>query len=498
MPIGIESVTQYKKALMALPDYQFATRQITWPSPKVCKEVKNIIKEYSAKLIYDQVQTHADRAAHCIIRDSYRVGQLIRILLDLWCSNERLHLRERFSIAARHHMLLRDQNLRNLNFSDCFSTIISRTQHRGVQQAVALLFCLDKGKTLKVGEVKFACATRYYNLYRCPFSAFAFYMFSKLQEEPPFLKNSRWHNFKVLLVDKEEGISAVQQYKATKQIFLDHGIHTSRVTHGGRHAGAMEAESLGIPTNTIKKGGGWKDRLGRLVTHYLGKVPSEFARGMAGFWTKPFALERNRVDPSIELQQLNFPWIENFFGAENMEWKVECLNEMTQIYENEFREEARETEFVEEVGQSGRSQIVAEQSAQAVNLHQSVDASKRSFLKMLIRCRRIILQDAAVYLLAKKENYIVNTHPSAFNLFRSHQFKAFQEQVKVALETPMNDRLREYENIFPHLVDSQNEVSSRIAGFDQQLNQSQVKIQREVADIRHQKRDNQDSMSKYK
>lgn len=181
LPIGIESVNQYKKALMALHDYQFETRRIVWPSPKVCKEVKNIIKQYGERLKYDQVQTHADRAAHCIIRDSYKIGQLTRILLDLWCSNDRFHMRERFSIAARHHMLLRDQDLRNLNFSDCFSTIISRTQHRGVQQAVALLFCLDKVKTLKDGEVKFACAMRHYNLYRCPFSAFAFYLFSKLQ-----------------------------------------------------------------------------------------------------------------------------------------------------------------------------------------------------------------------------------------------------------------------------------------------------------------------------
>ena len=133
VPIGIESVKQYKKALMALHEFQVTTRGIAWPSPKVCKEVKNVIKQYETNLVYEQVQTNADRAAHCIIRDSYKIGQFIKILLDLWCSTGKHHLRERFSISARHHMLLRDQDLRNLNFSDCFSTIISRTQHRGVQ-----------------------------------------------------------------------------------------------------------------------------------------------------------------------------------------------------------------------------------------------------------------------------------------------------------------------------------------------------------------------------
>jgi hypothetical protein len=72
-----------------------------------------------------------------------------------------------------------------------------------------------------------------------------------------------------------------------KKALLDQTIYTTRVTHGGRHAGAMEVEALGIPLDLIKRGGGWKDRLGRLETHYLGKLPSQFARGIAGFWDKP-------------------------------------------------------------------------------------------------------------------------------------------------------------------------------------------------------------------
>ncbi|KAL7311396.1 hypothetical protein PS15m_009165 [Mucor circinelloides] len=55
------------------------------------------------------------------------------------------------------------------------------------------------------------------------------------------------------------------------------------MTHGGRHASAMEAEGPGIPFDLIKREGGWKDRLGRLETHYLGKLSSSSARGMTGF-----------------------------------------------------------------------------------------------------------------------------------------------------------------------------------------------------------------------
>ena len=50
-----------------------------------------------------------------------------------------------------------------------------------MQLALCLVFSLDKGKTLKEGEVKFACAIRHENVFRCPFGAFAFYMFSMLQ-----------------------------------------------------------------------------------------------------------------------------------------------------------------------------------------------------------------------------------------------------------------------------------------------------------------------------
>jgi hypothetical protein len=181
VPLGFESVNQYKKALMYLHSFQCERRSIKWPSPKTTKELLDLLKEYERNLVYNQVQTNADRAAHCVIRDSYKPGQLIKILKTLWTSTSKTNLREMFSISARHHMLLRDQDLRYMNFADCFSTIIPKNQHRGTQQAVSIVFCLDKGKTLKEGEVKFACAMRHENIFRCPVSAFAFFLYSLFQ-----------------------------------------------------------------------------------------------------------------------------------------------------------------------------------------------------------------------------------------------------------------------------------------------------------------------------
>ncbi|CAO3657686.1 unnamed protein product [Mucor hiemalis] len=240
------------------------------------------------------------------------------------------------------------------------------------------------------------------------------------QEMPSFLDNRRWHNFKVF-VDKEVEISPVQQYITTKKIFEDYDKFTTRVTHGGCHAGTMEAESFGIPIDVIKKGGGWKDGLGRLETHYLGKVPSEFARGMAGFWVKPFGLSRkNRVDPPVELQEKFFPWIEDVFG-ENASWNKECIDKMNQIDDSEFIEEDSPIEIIEEVvaeGENEQSSSSRRKGKQRETVaDQSIDAAKRGFLKLLVRCRRIILQDAAVFLCLGKENDIVNTRLSVSNVF---------------------------------------------------------------------------------
>ncbi|KAG2211324.1 hypothetical protein INT46_009226 [Mucor plumbeus] len=379
VPIGIEAVNQYKKVLMYLHDFQSERRKVEWPSPKKTKEiVELIIKKYEHDLVYDQVQTNADRAAHCVIRDSYKSGEFIRILKSLWSSESETGLREMFSISSRHHM--------------------------GIQQAVALVFSLDKGKTLKKE------------------------------------RKTDGINWKVLRGrgNPEKSLSGTSQWKTAKKALLDQTIHTTRVTHGGRHTGAMEAEASDIPLDLIKRGGGWKDRLGCLETHYLGKLPSQFARGIAGFWDKPFALARNGVSPPIELQKSIFPWIEGYFGENNAEWITACEREMQEVDENEDEDDniinlevdEDPVEFVEEDGRM----IVKEKQKKGKQraVQSSMDTAKRGFLRLLIRCRRIILQDAAVYI-------------------------------------PSVGRLEEYEGLVPDLVDTHKQVASRVAEVNRRL-----------------------------
>jgi len=55
VPLGIETVSQYKKALIIMYDYQFEHQAILWASPKKTKELLDLIKKYNHDLVYDQV-----------------------------------------------------------------------------------------------------------------------------------------------------------------------------------------------------------------------------------------------------------------------------------------------------------------------------------------------------------------------------------------------------------------------------------------------------------
>lgn len=82
----------------------------------------------------------------------------------------------------------------------------------------------------------------------------------------------------------------------------------------------------------------------------------------------------------------------------------------------------------------------------------------------MVRCRRIILQDAAVYLHLKKENNYINTKSNSTrdNPFATAEFAKFQQEVIAAINSPSTDRLQEYEELVPSLVDSQKEVVARM------------------------------------
>jgi len=89
-------------------------------------------------------------------------------------------MRERLCLLARHHMLLRDEDIRNLDLANTFN-IQTRHPAPGSTLASGIVFCLTRGKTNHKGVELYATAYRHKNFLRCTMGGFAFYMLERFQ-----------------------------------------------------------------------------------------------------------------------------------------------------------------------------------------------------------------------------------------------------------------------------------------------------------------------------
>ena len=175
-----------RKALIRIHSLQLQRKEVGLPGPSGMKIFNSAVNKYNNSLFVQGMQSGQRRTADCVLRDSYSISDFHDILMDLWTKEKQrpqefdLNYRDMFSIAVRHNMLLRDEDLRHINFSDCFSTIVTQ-RFAGGQQAIGLTFKLNHGKTNKNNQNWYACALRHEDVRRCCFSAFAFYMFQMWQ-----------------------------------------------------------------------------------------------------------------------------------------------------------------------------------------------------------------------------------------------------------------------------------------------------------------------------
>ncbi|CEP19612.1 hypothetical protein [Parasitella parasitica] len=170
----------------------------------------------------------------------------------------------------------------------------------------------------------------------------------------------------------------------------------------------MEAEFLGISFDIIKRGGEWKVHLGCLETHYLGKLPSDFARVMAGFWQKQFFLERNQT----------------IYGESNEEWLETCADE------NDDQD----------------------------------DDVQSSFPKT--NPRAVILQDAVILIAAGRCAPF-----NHFPVFSGPVFSQYKSVVLAATDAPQYTVLQDYESLLaPVFVGAHNEIPSRTTKINAAFN----------------------------
>ncbi|KAF9117850.1 hypothetical protein BGX30_005020, partial [Mortierella sp. GBA39] len=460
----------------------------------------------------------------------YSLSNMVTALNVLWNGQgqrkDGRSFMEMFCISATHNMLLQDEELHQINFSDCFAVVPALNQQPGTQQCIVLTFKLkNNGPTSDVNQKLYVSALRHYDLARCTFSAFAFYMFQIWQgatERDPRtertlsdifrdLGKDEWPSFKLLPSTGEPTVSCLPTtvWGAIKKNFRYLGITYPRRTDDGCRVGTAEATRLKIPQSDIDDKGRWSVERGAFGECHVPQLLTAVPEGMAGFLDKPYSLARNGISPPIPLQMLIFPWIEFAFGVDNAWWKQECLDEMNEVTkehsttttttstpstkasrkdstkgdkatsrkhkqkagasrgkqvkrddrdheddddDNEAdsaqdetydTETESDTEYVpsahstpsstaqeQEAGGSGDENSTTDNDGRSPPVTFSeANKTKASFLRLLVRCRRIILQDAAYRLHRHQPNKILDN-----DIFRCTMFKSFQKEIGAATD----------------------------------------------------------------
>ncbi|KAK3810752.1 MAG: hypothetical protein J3Q66DRAFT_413873 [Benniella sp.] len=131
--------------------------------------------------------------------------------------------------------------------------------------------------------------------------------------------NNREASDKTVNLRTSDFVESLKRNGSRRDVMLAINHRSSKVTHGGREAGARHAHASRASIEDITHHDNWNHH--RLVTHYLTQVSKEVPYEMAGF-TLPkeeFWLERNTVILPKELQKMIFPFIEDLFPG-NKDW----------------------------------------------------------------------------------------------------------------------------------------------------------------------------------
>lgn len=199
VPLALGSVENIRKALQYLWKHQ-SRSEVPYPNPasnpRQYIPLNEAIDAYGVALVYGKISTGTStRTPTCLIRNPYTEKLFLRMVSFTWrmlplrqASGKRTYnrrrrfqyIRERFCLLARHHMLMRDEDIRNLNLANTFNI---QTMHPapGSRLASGIVFCITRGKTNHKGVELYATAYRHKNFLRCTMGGFAFYMLERFQ-----------------------------------------------------------------------------------------------------------------------------------------------------------------------------------------------------------------------------------------------------------------------------------------------------------------------------
>lgn len=179
-----------------------------------------------------------------------------------------------------------------------------------------------------------------------------------------------------------------------------------------------------------------------MTVYYLSglAIPGAFAN--SGFHEEPYILDRDCEVPPVELQRLIFPWIESQY-PENPNWANECNDVMMGL-------ERSGATIADDILAEGGIATDATDSGHSTRpvAHAQMEVAKYSLLHLLLHLRRVILQDAAMFINASRD---ITTPLTRNPIFLSALFIDFKTTLVVKMgSTP--GAIRQFEDIVPDLV----------------------------------------------
>ncbi|KAE8231011.1 hypothetical protein CF326_g3980 [Tilletia indica] len=352
-----------------------------------------------------KVQEHSRKRSEYVDRgigtslDGYTREQLEDICAYFVQRDNETGLRDRLAFLISHYALLRGDNARRLELADLHHLDLSG---EGPSPCFAVVLLLANGKTNQAGRVEYGSFLRNKDANVCPVGCLAMYLFSRFHHSaepfPDMSRSSLWYDTKVIksATSLTLPISDDAQCKAFDRAFKACHVTTTAKTHAARKSGAQLAESGGASEASVRRAGRWNQTT--METCYLTRLPRPVLRVHAGFHADggTYFLRRD-VPPPPDLLAQVFP-----------------------------QADAWDTAI--ETGKTASGEPV------------EVNIAARAFVRLLIRLRPVLLQDAVLW---KKQHphYYLWSH----SLFSSPAFLQYEKELLVVLASPdttSEDRLR--------------------------------------------------------
>jgi hypothetical protein len=268
-----------------------------------------------------------------------------------------------------------------------------------------LILKIATGKTNKNLTLYGRCM-RCADVRMCAFGAFGFYLMYRFEQThemdvpPDFLDNAAWFDVKLLTDmrshDNTKAVTDQTYQDSIKVICRDLGIATNHYLHLGRVMGAVELEQAEVESEAIRQLGNWDPKIQE--TRYSSKIPLKTIRKMGRFRAADgmHFNPRTVMMPGESLERMIFPFADA------------CLEKV-----------------LAKCQEDGKDRWTA--------IHT---------LRLWIKLRRIILQDAAVIL----EYYPARSAHPLFRhaVFQTPAFSEFRLKMRRAIDTteiPMDVKL---------------------------------------------------------